>query len=363
MNKADRKELYKCNKKDLINLINSDDPKNKFSKVVSYIARHEMYGGETKDDLYDLIYTARNEFIALDAKAHMDDGFKKGYDKLHTIDKREQERVKEFIRNPVGAINRELTNLAKTQNDPNETDKDVIIYSNRLRTNSSMLVMQMGVDAGSRSSHFNKYDDRTDIMNRINKKIPNDASIDNALDRINSGMFGKLFRRPSKEYKAFEESFNMFRDHTKANSGDVQDLQKNTNAYLTHLIPDYDPNKIGEKKQEWLSHLSGGQKKRAEFAMDVIDSVKEHNEAKPFMNNVANAVNGRPIDESTEVNKIDLKAKDQLDFQNGLSNDIKNDVAKNKNDAAKDNKVEAVKENNKEEAKADAPEDDLEPII
>ena len=362
MNKADRKELYKCNKKDLINLINSNDPKNKFSKVVSYIARQEMYGGETKDDLYDLIYTARNEFIALDAKTHMDDGFKRSYDKLHNVDKREQERVIEFIRNPVGAMTRELANLAKTQNDPNEVDEDVIVYSNRLRTNSTMLVTQIGIDASTRAPGFNKYDERTDIVNRINKKIPNDASIDKALDRINGGTFGKLFRRPSKEYKAFEESFNMFRDHTKANSGDTQDLQKNTNAYLSHLIPDYDPNKIGEKKQEWLNHLSGGQKKRAEFAMGVIDSVKEHNAAKPFMDNVNNGIQGRKINESIEANKIDLKAKDQLDFQNGLSNNIKYDAVKN-NKVAKDNKVEAVKEKENKEVKAEAPEEDLEPII
>ena len=360
MNKSDRKNLYKCNKKDLLRIINSDDKTNKFSKIVSYIARHEMYEGDTKDDLYDLIYTARSELIAMDAKIHSDDKIKHSYEKLYCVNNNEQQRVKEFIRNPIGAINRELTNLSKTQNDPNETDEDVITYTNRLRTNSVMLVTQIGIDAGSNASRFNKYDDRTDIINRINKKIPGDASIDKELDRINSGTFGRLFRRPSKEYKAFEDSFNMYRDYKNANSGNVKKKKKNTNAYLSHLIPNYDPDSISENKEAWLNSLPKGQRKRAEFAMNVITSVKEHDEAKPFMNNVNNGVCGRPIDESTEVHKIDLNGKNQLEFQKDLGLDVGKKAVKN--DKQADKEVVDIKNDN-EIAKDENLEEDLKPII
>ena len=137
-------------------------------------------------------------------------------------------------------------------------------------------------------------------------------------------------------------------------------LLKNTNAYLSHLIPNYNPDSISENKEAWLNALPKGQRKRAEFAMNVITSVKEHDEAKPYMNNVNNGVCGRRIDESTEVHKIDKSGEYQKNFQNDLGLDVHKNAVKN--DKQADKEVAVIKNDN-EIAKDENLEEDLEPII
>ena len=363
MKRSDRKSLYQCNKLDLLKVANTDD-QNKFSNIVKYIARHGMSNGNTKDDLYDLIYTARAELIAQEAKIHKDDGFKHNYNKLFGIHKHEEQRVKDFIRDPINTIKTELVNLARKPGNPNEADEDVITYNNKIRANCVMLVTQLNIEASSQAPKYDKDLERTDITNRLTKKFSmrGDENIDKALDRVNSGVFGRLFRRPSKEYKNFEDSFNIFRNPNLANNGDVEDLQKKTDAYLKHLIPDYDPKQLSDKKEEWLDCLPKGQRKRAEFAMNVTEAVKESKANKVFMENVEKAAKGLPIDEAAYKGKRELDPifKEQEGFQQEIKNEINKDEINN-NQPVVEEKAEKVKV--AEEEKVEEVEDNIEPII
>ena len=86
MKRKERRKLYTCDKKGLIELIN--DPKYKgdkekqFNAIIEYLARNEMVGSNTKNDVFDLAYTARSALIAQEAKEHINDDGSLSYENV-----------------------------------------------------------------------------------------------------------------------------------------------------------------------------------------------------------------------------------------------------------------------------------------
>lgn len=316
MTGSEKKALKSCSKKDLIKLIN--DPRytqNKamqFPAIVGYLARHGLPGGSTKDDLMDMIYSARNELIAQAAQKHMNTKQPFAYDDLGGLKGAGDIRVKNFIKNPVKAIADEMKSFYERQENFDGMDPDEVQYYQSLKVNANTLAIELGIRQDS--IRFEGQADRIDITSRLSKKMPEkDANLGASLKRVNSGFFGTLFRRPSKEFAAFQESFNIFRDSSKAISGNVADLEAKTTAYLKHVIPNFKYSKDMPRDQ-WLAALPKGKRARAGFCMDVLDSVAEHKEAKPYMDNVEKAVNGKPIDKSLDQPPVKEEIK-QEDFQ------------------------------------------------
>lgn len=325
MTGKEKKALNSCNKKNLIKLIN--DPKyvqnkaNQFPAIVGYLARHGLPGGSTKEELMDLIFTARNELLAQAAQKHADAKEDFAYDNLGNLSKVADARVKEFIRNPVGAIVREMEAFHNRKEDFSAIeDPDEVQYYKNLKTNADTLVIELRTLAKEK----NKYENNpatVDIVARLTKKMPEkDADLGASLKRVNSGFFGTWFRRPSKEFKKFQESFNLFRDANNANSGNVEDLEKKTKAYLEHVIPGFKYSK-GMPKQQWLDQLPNGKKQRAAFCMDVLDAIHEHRQMKPFMDKVENAVNGKLVDKVKQEPIINEDVA-QKEFQKELQKNI-----------------------------------------
>lgn len=361
MKRSERRALYECSTKGLINLINDPKYKNnkeaQFTDIVNYIARHEMYGGNTKSDLFDLIYTAKNELIAQEAKEHYDSKQPISYASVNNVSKKEDARIKQFIRDPIKSLRTEFTNLANRPDDENEIDVDKLIFNNRLEVNATTLFTEISVDSQRGAHEYGNHIERVDIMSRLTKKLPRDANVDKAIERVNGGFFGRLFRRPSKEYTAFEKSLNEFRDAGKLHSGNVDGLENKTTEYLKHIIPEYDYAKSALKKEEWLSCIPKSKRGRAELAMSVLESIHEHKEMKPYMDNVNNSFNGRPIDESLNKAKLVNNLDNQMDFQNNLIVDMgEKEVQENnleaKNEHLKGNKL-------IEEEKLDAPSNEI----
>ena len=331
MNSQEKKALNSCNKKDLIALINDPDyvanPANQFPAIIGYLARHGLPGGSTKEELMDLIYTARNELLAQSAKKHADSKEPFPYDNLGNLSKVNDARVKEFIRNPVGAVIREMETFNKRQEDFSQIqDPDEVQYYKNLKTNADTLAIELKASVKEK----NKYEHNpatVDIVCRLTKKMPEkDADLSASLKRINSGFFGTLFRRPSKEYKAFQDSFNFFRDPNSAISGNVEDLEKKTKAYLEHVIPGFKYSK-DMPKQQWLAQLPKGKKERAEFCMNVLESIEEHKQMKPIMDQVENAIAGKVVNNAQNPEPVKEEVN-QKEFQQELANNIEAPVQK-----------------------------------
>ena len=326
MNRKEKKALTTCNKKGLVKLINDPDyaqnKANQFPAIVGYLARHGLPGGSTKEELMDLIYAARNELIAQEAKKHADSKNPIPYE----LQGPNANRVKDFIRNPISAIIREMQAFHNSQVDFSNMEPDEAQYYANLKTNASTLVIELQV----MESHKGKYEDKVDmidVVSRLSKKMPEkDADLGASIKRVNSGLFGTLFRRPSKEFTAFKESFDMFRDADKAHSGNVEDLEAKATAYLKHVIPEFKYSKDMPKEQ-WLACLPKGKRARADLCMKVLESIDEHKQMKPYMENVEKAAKGQPVVEQPAPIKEEVV---QQKFQDDLQKEI--EPVENKND-------------------------------
>ena len=347
MNRAEKKELRTCTKQGLIDLIN--DPRytqnkaNQFPAIIGYLARHGLPGGTTKEDFFDLVYTARNELLAQAAKQHAESKNPLDYGKLGNLQGPAEARVKAFLRDPMEAIAREMNALySRKENYEAIEDPDEVQYYVDLKTNANILTTIVNVSGPTEKGKYEDRPEMVDILARLSKKTPEqDVTLDASLKRINSGFFGTLFRRQSKEYKAFQNSLNEFRDAKWAHSGNVEDLEKKTTAYLKHVIPEF---KYGKDmpREQWLQALPKGKRERAEFAMNVLDSIAENKQMKPYMDNVEKAVNGKKVVPVAEPKPIIENEEKQKQFQQSLEQTIVNDEPQ---------KEEAVVEENPNEIK------------
>ena len=325
MDRSVKNALYKCSTKGLIQLLNdpkyANNPARQYQDMINYIARNEMYGGKTKGDLFEMIHVARNELLAQYGEKHKDSKEKLPYDNFGNVSPRDAQRIKNFLRDPSTAAMNEFAALGNVNLAANGEDEEEKEYLRRLQVNAQMLSKQVEVMADGQNTHFKGSEARTDILTRLEKKMPEED--ENALDSLkkaNGNFFTRLFRRPSQEYKAFEQSFKQFRQTESVLSGNVEDLEKKTTAYLKHLMPDFKYAK-DMNKEETLAALPKGQRARASFAMNVLDSIHENKEAKPYVDNVENAVNGRPI---KEIEKAPAQADlaKQQQFQNEIAANI-----------------------------------------
>ena len=351
MKRRERQALYRCDKQGLIKLIN--DPKYRGNKekqldaVVEYIARHGMKGTQPKEDVFDLIYTARNEFVAQEAKEHMDSKYPIPYKDINGVNKLGNGRIKNFIDDPIKALKGEFTHLGNTLANEDVDDPDKEEYNENVINNLdiSYKMINLTKDAGLVKYAGNPV--RTDVTNRLMKKVPGN-DIDEAMKKANGSNFiSRFFRRPSKQYKNFEESLKLFKEPGKANSGDTADLEKRTTAYLKHIIPEFKYSK-DMPKDRWLECLPKGKRGRAALAFNVLDSLNEHKEAKEYMNNVENAVAGFEFDDKLDEKRL------QEEFQKEVAKEVNEDLIVDKGEKEPANKkVEKVKEDDIPEEKLD----------
>ena len=322
MNRSERKELYKCSNKGLLQLLQNpalkEDKKRQFNAMISYIARHGIDNKLTKGELLDLVYSARDELLAQAAEKHATSKEPFPWDDMGNLEKTDKARVKDFIRDPVTAIVRELTAYSRQRIAARkEDDPDQIDFAHRSITNAGILATMINIESNSLHMRHHK-SELVDVMNRLNKKYEDSSLTPNeVLNKANSGVFGTLFRRPSKQFTQFKEAFEEFSDPSRAYSGQVDQLEKKTTAYLVHLNKDFKYEK-GMNKEQFLNCLPKGQRGRASFALNVLDSIHEHKEIKPYLDNVENAIKGKPVDQNLGPIDNAPKQVDQMQFQKDL---------------------------------------------
>ena len=337
MNKAELKELKTCTKKGLIDLIN--DPKyinnkaNQFPAIVGYLARAGL-SINSKESFMDLVYTARNELLAQAGQKAASSKQPANYDL--GLNGPAKARVQAFIKNPLASIQNEMKNFyERKENYDQIEDPDEVQYYVDLKTGANILNIELNVMGEQEKNKYEDRQDMVDILARVQKKMPDgDKNLDASLKRINSGFFGTLFRRKSKEYAAFEESFNTFRNANMALSGNTKDLEEKTNAYLKHTIPGFKYSK-DMNKEEILAALPKGKRDRAEFCINVLDSIAEHNQMKPYMDNVVKAAKGLPVEQKVQEANL-VNDEKQKQFQQEIKNDLEPEVNEKVEEVAKE---------------------------
>ena len=348
MNKREIKAAYDCSTAGLIKLMK--DPKYHGHKekllddVVEYIAHHGMKGTTANNDVNELIYAARTEFIALEAQDHYYSHGVSSYKDIKNVSNAGDARIKNFIRNPNRALQGEFVNLAKRLNEDNTEDYDKAVYEENVINNINLLNIIVSRSGEAGRAHFGNNMACNDVVSRLTGKIA-DKNIDDAMKRVNGNWFTRMFRNKSNEYKAFEESLNTFRQTGMVISGNTIDLEKKSTAYLAKVIPNFKYTK-NMNKEEALRGLTGNKKARAELALNALESVNEHKTLKQYMENVENAIEGKKFDDN-----LDMKKAEQKEFQDNLILDISKDEPKlnDSNVAVEDKKLDKTIDDNASE--------------
>ena len=347
MNKRELKAAYDCSTAGLIRLMKDSKYHGQKEKllddVVEYIARSGMKGTTSKDDVNELIQTARAEFIAVEAQDHYYSHGVSSYKNIKDVSNAGDTRIKNFIKNPNQALQGEFVNLAKKLNASNPNDYDQAEYEENVINNINPLNIVVIRSGEMGKNQFGGLA-RIDVTSRLTSKIA-DKNIDDAMKRVNGNWFTRMFRNKSNEYKAFEESLKTFREPGKVISGNTEDLEKKSTAYLKKIIPNFKYTK-NMNKEEALRGLSGNKKARAELALNALESVNEHKSLKQYMENVENAIEGKKFDD-----KLDEKKAEQKEFQDNLILDISKDEPKlnDSNVAVEDKKLDKTIDDNASE--------------
>ena len=306
MRKALKKALYKCDKKDFIQKFNRgyDDPRkhHEFPDMMAYLGRYGMEGGKREGDLIEMIYIAKRTILAQSAKAHYEaeiDYF--SYDWVGNLNIVDEQKIHDFIRDPIHAMSSGLRNAAREYDSKRETDPDKIEYNRRLVANCESLAQYFDANYEECKEQLARYErkqDALDVLSRVTAALPaNVKSLDAAFQKTKGGFFLRHFGRSSPEYNEFKAAFREYSDVQAINEGSQERVENASIAYLRHVIPDFEYSDE-LSKEEVLSRLHGTQKVRASFCFDVLKSINEHKNLQPYMTKVNKVINGIPLNES-----------------------------------------------------------------
>lgn len=337
MTNAEKKALYTCNVKDFIHKFS--DPKYKknnrkqLDDVIDYLARYGMKGVKTEGTFDELLLTAKNLLLSQAAEQHLDEFNFNPYNHLGNLNMQEEYDLKNFILRPMHTIQDKMKYYDIDRKIKDETDPAKIQYYKDLKANAQKIHESIkDYNDEINNKHIDSY---FEVINRIQNRLPETTkSLDEALDNNKGGVFERMFGTSSKQYANFKAAFEDFRNPNSVYLGDKDHLEKETKAYLHHIMPSY---KMEDDlpTPEQFAKLSGTQKGRAAFCINVLRSVKEAREVEDIKGYVTKALKGDP-----EYTKAPIIIEHgQAEFQEELKDEIVNSsqVNMNKDDSSLDN--------------------------
>ena len=357
MTNAEKKAAKKCSIKDFVDKFS--DPKYKtnkrgqFNDVVDYLARYGMNGSKVECSFDELLLTAKNMLLSQAAEQHLDQFNMNPYDHLGNMSMQEEHELRKFILYPMNTIKDKFKEYDPYRQLQNETDPDKIKYYKDLQANAKRIETQIR-DYSDEVKDAKKFDSYVDVVTRIQAKLPTTTkSLDQALDNNRGGVFERVFSTTSKQYSNFKAAFKDFRNPNSVYLGDKNHLEKETKAYLHHVMPSYKTTD-DLPTPEQFAQLSGTQKGRAAFCINVLKSIKEAKEVEPLKENVQKALMGDPeykqgpiIIEHGEQNSFQSQIKDDVDKSSEFK--LYKDI--DKDESSLDNNLDESKiENNKDES-------------
>ena len=341
MTNAEKKAAHKCNIKDFIQKFS--DPKYKknnrkqLDEVVDYLARYGMNGSKAECSFDELLITAQNLLLSQAAEQHLDEFNTNPYSNLGNVNIQEEYELRKFILYPISTIKERFHDYDPYRQLKGETDPDKIKYYKDLQANAHRISNLMK-DENYEVNEAEKANSYIEVMTRIQKRLPETTkSVDQALDNNRGGVFERMFSSTSKQYSNFKAAFKDFRNPNSVYLGDKNHLERETKAYLHHVMPSY---KITDDlpTPEQFAALSGTQKGRAAFCINVLRSIKETREIEPLKDNVTKALKGELKEEQIiiegEQEELHSKINDDLNKNAVKANAVMekaNDKVKEKN--------------------------------
>ena len=266
MTKQEIKEFYNCSIQDFVKRFHSKkytDLNEALKDSMKYIARYNLDPRNTKCDIHELLFTAKNEMVKLVAKNN-----------IELTDK--DIMVKSFIAKPVEATSYYLEKNSDIFDELEDIPQSDMNYPSFLRRNASAIannIINPPYPSNYRKLEEKRSSELTLQATLEAQLLDGDEPIKAEFKKQKENIFEKLLRKTSREYKAFKNGFKHFKDKDSPLYGDEGTLKDLAMAYLKHKFPNLEEGKLPTEAE--INSLSGKGKARASFCLKVVNAVNE----------------------------------------------------------------------------------------
>jgi len=163
-----------------------------------------------------------------------------------------------------------------------------------------------------------------DVEIRLRSKFGGIKEFEKAYEATKPGLLSKAFGTSSKAYHNLDEAYNAFQNPDHANYGNLNALDKAAREYLQHVFPWWKP-RDGMISKAAIERLSGTQKARAAFSLNILKSTAEQRKSEPVYETIVNANIQKRADmeaQAAGAEILDNAQEENAQFQQAVLEDI-----------------------------------------
>lgn len=165
-----------------------------------------------------------------------------------------------------------------------------------------------------------------DVNARLENAYGGAKALKKAYEATKPGFLSRMFDTSSLAAKNLDAAYKAFNNPNHALHGNLPTVEKAAQEYLQHVLPDYKPNHLFNIPSEIdIAGLSGTQKARAQFSINLLKAVKEQKQMEQDYSQMLEASKAKNIDfkDLPGVANDNALAKDNDDFQKSVLIDSK----------------------------------------
>jgi len=191
-----------------------------------------------------------------------------------TVDDEQKDLANQmFIANPVGYLKGKAEKLSRDieiKGAQGEADADLLLNSERLRH------QVFTEDFRKKIASDIKQPNAFDVRVRMEKAFGGPAALQKAYDATKPGILSSIFGTRSLAAANLDEAYKAFNNPNHAFYGNLPTISDAATKYLQHVLPDYRPDGLNNiPTPADIARLSGTQKARAEFSLNILKAAKE----------------------------------------------------------------------------------------
>ena len=302
MPKTKKKDFSKAKYTDLSTLYNELKELDTLDKKLEHITKSVLNYDFSKDHDYSyaaIIQQARSA-IAKQAKIEKDNL-----------------AAEMFIANPAEYLKNEAKQVSKDIDEDNVLSEN----NNKLKENCQNVINRMDEKFNSNVFELDKKAGPLGVKTRLEASFGGKKGLDDVIKAAQPNWFSRLTASYSPQWSNLEEAYEVFNSPIRNGFGNKEYLNDAANDYLKHKFKKWNPGE--EIPAKAYSKLSKNEMAKVNFAVGVLNALKDQVEAENSLKDVMEASKNKDIDLSKEdSNKKDIN---QSEFQNKLIEDLSHD--------------------------------------
>lgn len=220
-----------------------------------------------------------------------------------------------FIANPAEYLKNEAKQVSKDIDEGNVLSED----NNKLKENCQNVINRMDEKFNSDVFELDKKAGPLGVKTRLEASFGGKKGLDEVIKATQPNWFSKLTSSYSPQWSHLEEAYETFNSPIRNGFGDKEYLNDAANGYLKHKFKKWNPGE--EIPAKAYSKLSKNELAKVNFAIGVINALKDQEEAEKSLNDVMEASKDKDYQlPKEENNKNDI---DQIEFQEKVKEDAK----------------------------------------